>query len=128
MNATDYGGGTPVSDVWRRDAGIAVGHLERVPKLVSLPVKMPDASHATVARQHAAKLIAARRNARDLPTFVAVHQRDYFPALQEYRNTMSVAGVRFEPGAGERFRADLVRVGLWQDLQAGADRERAARR
>ena len=49
MNATDYGGGTPVSDIWRRDVGIAIGHLERVPKLVSLPVTMPDASHATLA-------------------------------------------------------------------------------
>ena len=38
MNATDYGGGTPVADVWRRDIGIAVGHLEHAPKLVSLPV------------------------------------------------------------------------------------------
>ena len=36
MNGTDYGGGTPVVDVWRRDAGIAVGHAELVPKLVSL--------------------------------------------------------------------------------------------
>ena len=47
MNATDYGGGTPVADVWRRDIGIAVGHLEHAPKLVSLPVTMPDATHAT---------------------------------------------------------------------------------
>ena len=30
MNATDYGGGTPVADVWRRDVGLAVGHLERI--------------------------------------------------------------------------------------------------
>ncbi|PWT88141.1 MAG: alpha-galactosidase, partial [Proteobacteria bacterium] len=43
MNATDYGGGTPVADVWRRDVGIAVGHLERAPKLVALPVTRPDA-------------------------------------------------------------------------------------
>jgi alpha-galactosidase len=34
MNASDYGGGTPVSDVWRRDVGIGVGHLEMAPKLV----------------------------------------------------------------------------------------------
>src|SRR5450755_3266866 len=27
MNDTDYGGGTPVVDVWGRDAGLAVGHL-----------------------------------------------------------------------------------------------------
>ena len=27
MNASDYGGGTPVVDVWRRDVGLAVGHV-----------------------------------------------------------------------------------------------------
>src|SRR5205814_2243656 len=49
MNSSDYGGGTPVVDVWRRDVELAVGHLERTPKLVSLPVTIPDASHAIVA-------------------------------------------------------------------------------
>ena len=46
MNASDYGGGTPIVDVWRRDVGMAVGHVEPRPKLVSLPVSMPDAAHA----------------------------------------------------------------------------------
>ncbi|HXE12911.1 MAG TPA: hypothetical protein VN633_12365, partial [Bryobacteraceae bacterium] len=49
MNAADYGGGTPVVDVWCRDVGIAVGHVELVPKLVSLPVAAQDADHASVA-------------------------------------------------------------------------------
>ena len=38
MNDSDYGGGTPVVDVWRRDVGLAIGHVELLPKLVSLPV------------------------------------------------------------------------------------------
>jgi alpha-galactosidase len=38
MNASDYGGGTPVAVVWRRDVGLAVGHIDIVPRLVSLPV------------------------------------------------------------------------------------------
>jgi alpha-galactosidase len=46
MNATDYGGGTPVVDVWRRDVGVAVGHVEMAPKLVSMPIASPDAGHA----------------------------------------------------------------------------------
>src|ERR671923_252296 len=46
MNATDYGGGVPVVDVWRRDVGLAVGHLERAPIEVSLPVSRPSASEA----------------------------------------------------------------------------------
>jgi alpha-galactosidase len=49
MNASDYGGGTPIVDVWRRDVGIAVGHVEPRPKLVSLPVSMPDPAHAEIS-------------------------------------------------------------------------------
>lgn len=49
MNADDYGGGTPIVDVWRRDVGMAVGHVEKRPKLVSLPVSMPDSAHAAMA-------------------------------------------------------------------------------
>ena len=40
MNDPDYGGGIPVLDIWRKDAGIAIGHTELKPKLVSLPVTM----------------------------------------------------------------------------------------
>ena len=49
MNAPDYGGGTPVVDVWCREVGIAVGHVEMAPKLVSLPVEEQGQDRATVA-------------------------------------------------------------------------------
>src|SRR6202167_6173926 len=49
MNASDYGGGTPIIDVWRKDLGLAVGHVDPGPRLISLPVSMPGASHAHVA-------------------------------------------------------------------------------
>jgi alpha-galactosidase len=39
MNASDYGSGTPAADVWNRDCGLAVGHLDTVPRLVELPVR-----------------------------------------------------------------------------------------
>jgi len=38
MNQSDYGGGIPVTDLWRKDGGIAVGHIEPFPREVSLPV------------------------------------------------------------------------------------------
>ncbi len=28
MAASDYGGGIPMANIWRRDAGLAVGHVE----------------------------------------------------------------------------------------------------
>ena len=38
MNNSDYGGGVPVVCLWRKDAGVMIGHLEPNPVLVSLPV------------------------------------------------------------------------------------------
>jgi len=42
MTASDYGGGTPIVDLWHRECGLAVGHLESIPALVSLPVSYRD--------------------------------------------------------------------------------------
>ena len=50
MNASDYGGGTPVVDVWRRDYGLAVGHVETVPKLLALPVTVTADGRASRGR------------------------------------------------------------------------------
>lgn len=95
MNASDYGGGTPVIDVWRRDIGIAVGHVELRPKLVSLPVVMPDSSHATVAVESKhALVLQPGESFHTLRTFVAVHQGDYFQTLVEYRSFMMAQGLR----------------------------------
>ena len=44
MTASDYGGGTPIVDLWRRDCGLAVGHLEARPALLSLPVSTTTAA------------------------------------------------------------------------------------
>ena len=104
MNSQDYGGGTPVLDIWSRQSGIAVGHLELVPKLVSLPVKMPDKSHATVAVSQSAKqTLKPGESLRTLRTFATVHQGDYFAALREYRKIMIAQGVRFPKSPPEAF-------------------------
>jgi len=89
MNASDYGGGTPIVDVWRRDVGVAVGHVETRPRLVSLPVSMPDSSHAKIAvnYRHASTLDPGE-TFKTFRTFVAVHQGDYFRTLADYRRFM----------------------------------------
>lgn len=104
MNADDYGGGTPVSDVWRRDVGIAVGHFELVPKLVSLPVTMPDAQTASVAVTYKKdQTLKPGSSLKTLRTFVAVHRGDYFRALQDYSAAMVKQGVRFDPAPESAF-------------------------
>ena len=104
MNDTDYGGGTPVVDVWRRDVGIAVGHLELRPKLVSLPVVMPDQEHATVAVHFKLnRELKPGETIKTFRTFVTVHQGDYFQSLAEYRRAMVKQGVVFKPAPDDAF-------------------------
>ncbi|MCK4827341.1 alpha-galactosidase, partial [bacterium] len=98
MNATDYGGGTPVSDIWRHDVGLAVGHVEMVPKLVSLPVTMPGKDMAQMAvRYEIDETLPPDMSLITFQTFVAVHQGDYFAPLSEYSRFMQAKGVRFDP-------------------------------
>jgi alpha-galactosidase len=106
MNASDYGGGTPIVDVWRRDVGIGVGHLEPQPKLVSLPVGMPDAHHAQVAVRFKQPLtLKPNESFHTLRTFVAVHQGDYFQTLTEYRRFMTLQGFKMASAPENAFGA-----------------------
>jgi alpha-galactosidase len=94
MEASDYGGGTPIVDVWQREGGLAVGHVETTPKRVSLPVE---------GRRGAVRVAVCGREKRYLKpgerfetpeTFVAVHHGDYFAALSSYRRLMSERGLK----------------------------------
>lgn len=96
MNASDYGGGTPVADIWRPDAGIGIGHLELVPKLVSLPVSMQDSLAANIALQYEKAItLKPGESLHTFTTFVAVHQGDYFKTLCDYRGIMIRRGIKF---------------------------------
>ncbi len=95
MNASDYGGGTPVVDIWRKDVGIAVGHMEMVPKLVSLPVQVDD-TKATIAIQFKKQLqLSSGDTLNTFKTFVSIHQGDYFSTLEKYTKMMQLNGLKF---------------------------------
>ena len=104
MNASDYGGGTPVVDVWRRDVGLAVGHVESAPKLVSLPVRLADPSHASVGLEYKHdSVLKPGESVKTFRTFVAVHHGDYFQALRDYRDVMVAQGAHFDAAPESAF-------------------------
>ncbi len=104
MNASDYGGGTPIVDVWRKDVGLAVGHVEPGPRLISLPVSMPDARHAHVAvRSNRERRLEPGESFHTLRTFVSVHQEDYFRTLTEYRRLMVRQGFQMASAPDSAF-------------------------
>ncbi len=82
MNASDYGGGVPVSDVWRKDIGIGVGHLALTPKQVSLPVERPDSTHVTLGVVgQIDRTLDPGESYSTLGTFVHLHDGDFFETL-----------------------------------------------
>ena len=95
MNASDYGSGTPVSDIWRRDVGVAVGHLEIVPKLVSLPVRYPSQDEgANVSVEYEYEFnVQPGETISTVETFIYLHEGDYYAALKNYRNVMAKKGL-----------------------------------
>ncbi len=94
MNATDYGGGTSVSDVWTRDIGLGIGHVETEPKLVSIPVTMPYKNQAELAVSlKVNETLSPGMSLNTLHTFVTVHTGDYFNALTEYSRFMKKKGI-----------------------------------
>ena len=101
MNASDYGSGTPIVDVWRADAGLAVGHVETAPKLVSLPLIATSAGAAIAVRMDHPTALKPGDSLTTLETFVTVHRRDYFATLDTYRRLMSERGLASpQPPAG----------------------------
>jgi alpha-galactosidase len=93
MNASDYGGGTPVVDVWRRDYGLAAGHVETVPKLLALPLTMTAAGARVAVECDQTVALAPGEGFSTFDTFVAVHRGDYFATLDAYRSILAERGM-----------------------------------
>jgi alpha-galactosidase len=98
MAASDYGGGIPMANIWRRDAGLAVGHVEPVPRLLDLPVRK-TATGASIAIEtvatdgaRAMKFEPGASLSTDR-TFLVAHTGDHFSALTQFRQFLEDEGV-----------------------------------
>ena len=117
MNASDYGGGTPLLDVWRRDVGLAVGHVELEPRLVSLPVRRRPDGNAEVAlsARHPATLKPGE-GLDTLRSFVAVHRGDHWDALRAYSGVMQAQGVSIPQAPADAFEPIWCAWGYGRDF------------
>jgi alpha-galactosidase len=93
MSSSDYGGGPPLADLWRRDGGMAVGHLAPVPQLVSLPVREDKGGASLALTCRRDTVLAPGETLETLETFLAVHPGDYFRALDAYRRVVADRGL-----------------------------------
>ena len=119
MNATDYGGGTPVSDVWRRDVGVGVGHLATVPLEVSLPISRASAEAAELGgiEQEVSLDLAPGETFTTPTTFVIVHRGDFFETLTTYRELMDRQGVTIETPPDDAYEPIWCAWGYERDFR-----------
>jgi alpha-galactosidase len=119
MNASDYGGGTPIVDLWRRQVGIGIGHLELAPKLVSLPVSRAPTGEATLALTFTHHVTLQGGESLDtFRTFVAVHRGDYFHTLRDYQHLMVKQGVTLPTSPPSAFEPIWCAWGYGRDFTA----------
>lgn len=107
MNDSDYGGGIPVTSVWRPDVNIAVGHLALVPKMTSLPTEMPanstDVKISVSEDYNERTVFKAGDSLETLETFVSVSKGDYYTNLARYSSLMQAKGVKMVEAEDEAF-------------------------
>jgi alpha-galactosidase len=94
MEASDYGSGTPIVDVWRKDCGLAVGHLSSTAQPVSLPVTYADGGVHLGIGAESKQVLQPGERLDTLETFVATHTGDYFTVLNSYRRIMDERGLK----------------------------------
>ena len=130
MNDADYGGGIPVADLWRPDAGLAVGQSTTTARLVSLPVRCDindSTGHLAVTYKYSGGPLELRPGdtLACIETFFSVHKGDCFTPLQDYGKYLAKKGIKaakvtpeaFEPlwcawGYGRDFTLDEIKQTL----------------
>jgi alpha-galactosidase len=93
MDSSDYGGGTPVANIWRRDVGLAVGHVEPVVRPLDLPVRKTAAGACIAVESPQASTLAPGKELVTERSFLAVHTGDHFAPLLQYRKYMQAEGL-----------------------------------
>lgn len=108
MNNSDYGGGIPVLDLWQRDGGVAIGLLEPVLRMISMPVEWKRYDNKVTACLHynlpEAIELAKGDTLRCFKAFRLAHKGDYFNALRTFSEYMQAnEGIQLQPSEPQSF-------------------------
>ena len=98
--AEGVGGGMPLVDVWGKTMGVAVAHIEKGPRWVSLPVEVRADGRVEVgvvetplARVGQKEWLEKGEQHETVTTAVIFHHGDFFAALAGYGDLLRARGV-----------------------------------
>jgi len=85
------GGGLPVVAFWTRRMGVATGHIEPIPQVLSLPVHVAeDGRIETSTAIEPSASLQPGQTYRTPRGFLAVYQGDYYEALSAYAKAVPI--------------------------------------
>jgi alpha-galactosidase len=95
------GGGIPVVAFWTRNVGEAIGHIETLPLVLSIPVETTRDGRVSASVRMPAKTTLKAGDVYSTPrTFVAVYKGDYYEPLSVWSNAVEREGLA-RPGNNE---------------------------
>ncbi len=106
-NARGVGGGIPVVAFWTATAGEAIGHVEPLPLLLSLPVRVAKDGRINASLVQEAKVTLKSGEVFSTPrTFVAVYAGDFYEPLSLYSKVLQREGLAFAKPHNEDYAAN----------------------
>jgi alpha-galactosidase len=88
------GGGIPVVAFWSREVGEAIGHIETLPLVISLPVETKEAGKVAASVRIPAKTTLKPGEVFSTPrTFLAVYSGDFYQPLSVWSNVIEKEGL-----------------------------------
>lgn len=108
MNNSDYGGGIPVLDIWQRDGGVAIGLVEPVLRMISMPVEWKRYSDKVrFGLKYMYPDAIEWATGDTLVTYTSFryeHKGDYFNTLRTWSEYMQQnEGITMQPSENEAF-------------------------
>jgi alpha-galactosidase len=116
MNNSDYGGGTPVIDIWNQKVGIAIGHLALEQKEISLPIHIKEHGAELSIKDDEERVLDPKASFSTLTTFTTIHTGDCFYALEHYKKMLVALGLKFEPITDAAYEATWCAWGYERDF------------
>lgn len=103
---TKTGGGIPFVNLWNRDGGLAIAHIETKPQLVSFPVEVEDKKRVSMSIQKDLnQVLAPGDNYESIRGAIIAHSLDYFDPLETYSNLLADQGIKQKKPSDEAHEA-----------------------
>ena len=113
------GGGIPVVAFWTRTVGEAIGHVETVPLVLSIPVETQSDERVAASVRVAPEMRLAPGEIYSTPrTFLAVYSGDYYEPLRVYSDVIDREGLRKATNTDEDYAVSWCGWGYRADVTA----------